>query len=179
MRNIILKSFDIKEDQMPDQNKNRTPDLKADESIFDLSSFFPYLVRVFYRDVSHAVAETYTKAHGLTIYEWRAMAVIGNNQPLSASEVVDHSSLDKVQISRAIKGLIKHGFLERKVDKADRRRVNLSLTDNGNSVYKELVPMVLNREKEILSGLSSDEINTLKTLMNKVRQNAESCLIEG
>lgn len=154
-------------------------DNKNDLDSFDLSTFFPYQVRVFYREVSHSIAEIYTNAHNLTTYEWRAMAVLGNHQPLSASEVVEHSSLDKVQISRAIKGLIKHGFLERKVDKADRRRVNLLLTDRGNAVYSELVPMVLKREQEILSGLSSDEVKTLTTLMSKVRVNAETCLASG
>lgn len=143
---------------------------------FDLKAFFPYQVRIFYSAVSQSVADIYSRAYGLTVYEWRVMAVLGNHQPLSASEVVDHSSLDKVQVSRAIKGLLSAGLLERRVDGSDRRRVNLLLTDRGATVFQDLVPKVEAREREILRGLSPEEQETLKTLMARVRSNAEICL---
>ena len=150
--------------------------IKKDSDPFDLQAFFPYQVRVFYREVSQSIADIYVKKHGLTVYEWRVMAVLGNHQPLSASEVVQHSSLDKVQISRAIKGLMKAGLLERRVDDTDKRRVNLCLTQHGNAVFRELVPLVRQREREILSNLSADEEAMLKKLMARVRENASACL---
>lgn len=143
---------------------------------FDLKAFFPYQVRVFYTAVSQSVADIYSKSHGLTVNEWRVMSVLGNRPPLSASEAVDHSSLDKVQVSRAIKGLLKSGLLERRTDGADRRRVHLILTARGREIFLELVPMVAARERELLQGLSPAEQETLKALMARVRENAEICL---
>lgn len=144
-----------------------------DTKSFDLKDFFPYQVRVFYRAVSQSIAEVYTETHGLTVYQWRVMVVLGNRQPLSASEVVDYSSLDKVQVSRAIKGLLGRDFIERRVDSVDKRKVNLLLTDEGTRVLEELVPLVLKREAEILEGLSSDEKKILQSLMSRVLTNAE------
>ncbi len=146
-----------------------------DAKSFDLKYFFPYKVRVFYRAVSQSIAEVYTKSHGLTVYQWRVMVVLGNTQPLSASEVVDYSSLDKVQVSRAIKGLLNRDFIERRVDSIDKRKVNLLLTEEGTKVLNELVPLVLEREAEILDGLNFDEKKTLETLMARVLTNAERC----
>ncbi len=143
---------------------------------FDLGTFFPYLVRIYYRAVSQSVADIYSRRHGLTVYEWRAMAVLGNNQPLTASEIVNHSSLDKVQVSRAIKSMTQSSLLERRVDNADKRRANLYLTTRGNEVFNELVPLVKERENELLSGLTDEETMLLKSLMSKVRNNAEVCL---
>lgn len=142
---------------------------------FDLKDFFPYQVRVFYRAVSQSIAEIYSKKHGLSVYEWRAMAVLGNHQPLSAGEVVEYSSLDKVQISRAVKGLSSSGLLERRVDAQDKRRVNLQLTNRGNAIFRELVGLVQVRESEILSDLSNEEIKILKNLMARVRIKADKC----
>ncbi|WP_419904101.1 MarR family winged helix-turn-helix transcriptional regulator [Kiloniella sp.] len=148
---------------------------KNDTKSFDLQEFFPYQVRVFYRAVSQSVAEVYTKTHGLTVYQWRVMVVLGNKQPLSASEVVEYSSLDKVQVSRAIKGLLNRDFIERRVDSVDKRKVNLLLTEEGGRVLEELVPLVLKREAEILEGLNPEEKATLEGLMSRVLSNAEKC----
>lgn len=151
---------------MRDQNK---PD-------FDLQDFFPYQVRVFYKAVSQSVTNIYSSLHGLSVQEWRVMAVLGNNQPLTASELVEMSSMDKVQISRAIKKLEETGLLYRQEDHEDRRRVHLTLSRRGNEIFKELVPLVKELEKDLLAGLSEDELNTLLTLMEKVRTNATQAL---
>jgi DNA-binding MarR family transcriptional regulator len=158
-----------------DSDKGRTPSETArrrDGSDFELSSFFPYLVRIYYRAVSQSVSSIYSTLYGLSVSEWRTMAVLGPHQPLSASEIVERSSMDKVNVSRAIAGLRKKGFLGRGVNADDRRRVVLWLTENGNDVFQTLVPLIRELEAKLLDGLSEDEQATLIRLMEKVRNNA-------
>ena len=143
------------------------------DSLFTLDEFFPYQVRMFYLQVSQAVSDIYSSRYGLTVSEWRTMAVLGNHQPLSASDVVQRSSIDKVQVSRAIQGLLKRGLLQRRVDVDDRRRVNLHLTNKGQQVFADLVPRVRALEEQLLNCLSESERHTLKVLMTKVRGQAE------
>jgi DNA-binding MarR family transcriptional regulator len=145
---------------------------KASSLHFQLETFFPYLVRIYYRAVSESVMEIYERDYGLSVSEWRAMAVLGNEQPLSASEIVQRSSIDKVRVSRAISGLTKAGYLERRVDEDDRRKVALQLTRAGQNVFEELVGKVQNLECQLLDGFSEDEKETLKSLMARVRKNA-------
>lgn len=151
----------------------QTYDQQSD-SIFALEAFFPYQVRLFYLQVSQAVSDIYSSRYGLTVSEWRTMAVLGNHQPLSASDVVQRSSIDKVQVSRAIQGLLKRELLERQVDSVDRRKVNLQLTAAGQQVFADLVPRILDLEQQLLAGLSEDERRTLKALMAKVQRQAEA-----
>lgn len=148
--------------------KQKTPER------FQLESFFPYLVRIYYRAVSRAVTSIYERDYGLTVSEWRAMAVLGNDQPLSAGEIVTRSSIDKVRVSRAIAGLTKAGYLERRVDEDDRRKVALQLTRSGQAVFEELVGKVLLLEDQMLAGLSNDEKEQLINLMARVRANAQA-----
>jgi DNA-binding MarR family transcriptional regulator len=91
---------------------------------------------------------------------------------MSASEIVEQSSMDKVNVSRAIAGLRKSGMVKRDVDGDDRRRSVLRLTERGCEVYGILVPKVLDLEERLLNGLTIDERKTLLTLMEKVRLNA-------
>ena len=139
---------------------------------FDLSAFFPYLVRTYYQAVTDSVARIYGPRYGLSVQEWRTMAVLGSHQALSAGEIVARSSMDKVAVSRAIKRLRQAGLLKRDIDGDDRRRAVLRLTDQGTEVFGHLVPLVLELEERLLEGLSAEERTTLLALMERVRANA-------
>ncbi len=156
-----------------------SPGQKGDNSDFSLSSFFPYQVRVFYLAVSQSVSDIYSSLYGLSVAEWRTMAVLGNHQPLTASDVVQRSSIDKVSVSRAIQALLKRGFLERQTDPDDRRRVNLQLTIEGQAAFDDLVPRVQALEQQLLGSLSEEEQQTLLALMQKVRNRAEQINLDS
>jgi len=156
---------------MTTPNKQANTDLAHDD--FNLSSFFPYLVRVYYRAVSEAVSSVYSSLYKLSVSEWRTMAVLGPNRALSASEIVERSSMDKVNVSRAIKGLRNAGYLKRDIDGDDRRRAVLRLTESGADVFHALIPKVAEVEQQLLKGLSPQERETLTQLMEKVQNNAD------
>ncbi len=139
----------------------------------DLPVFFPYQVRAFYRAVSDAVAVAYSSKYGLTASEWRTMAILGPEKSLTAGEIVARSTMDKVNVSRAVKGLQAHGFLIRNIDDNDKRRSLLKLTENGATVFLELIPAVKLVEQDCLNGLNSNERDILCSLMLRVQQNAE------
>jgi DNA-binding MarR family transcriptional regulator len=105
--------------------------------------------------------------------EWRTMAVLGPYKAMSASEIVELSSMDKVSVSRAIKGLQQHGYIKRDIDGDDKRRAVLRLTLDGRKAFSDLVPRVKQRETQCLDGLSKAERTTLISLMDRVRMNAE------
>ena len=141
---------------------------------FDLHSFFPYLVRVYYRAVSQSVSNIYSSRYGLSVPEWRAMAVLGPYGTLSASEIVQRSSMDKVNVSRAIKGLQKANFLKRDIDGEDKRRAVLRLTKEGREAYSILVPLIKELEANLLDDLDEAEKEILIRLMEKIRIKAET-----
>ncbi len=139
---------------------------------FNLDAFFPYQVRAFHIAVSGSLASVYGDLLGIAVNEWRTMAVLGAEHSLSASEIVERASLDKVVVSRAIKGLHKAGFLRRDIDGKDKRRAVLSLTPAGHQAFAKVLPLVQQRENDLLKNLSPREKQILFKLMKKVRQNA-------
>ncbi len=141
----------------------------SNQSTFDLHTFFPYRVRMFYKTVSQSIKKIYTEQFGLNVHEWRTMANLHNFRPLSAKEIVECSSIGKVNVSRAIASLQKKDLLERHIDPTDRRRVLLCLTPKGKKIMNELIPLLREKEQELLSSLTPDEAETLCKLMLKVR----------
>ena len=171
---LPLVSDDTKFHPMTVHNPHIEPNTAQDDRDFDLRSFFPYLVRVYYRAVSSSVTDIYASLFGLSVSEWRTISVLGTDRALSAGEIVEQSSMDKVNVSRAIAKLRERGLLKRDIDGDDRRRSVLRLTQRGCEVYHILVPKVLELEERLLDGLTDDERRTLITLMDTVRNNAES-----
>lgn len=137
-----------------------------------LENFVPYRLSVLSNTVSGAIARSYADRFGLTIPEWRIMAVLGRFAPLTASEVSARTAMDKVRVSRAVAGLLKSGRIERTTDSKDRRRVRLRLSPAGRRVYREIVPFALSVEDWLLAALTVAERRQLADLLGKLQTRA-------
>jgi DNA-binding MarR family transcriptional regulator len=130
-----------------------------------LENFLPYRLSVLSNTVSGAIAAAYFAHFGLSIPEWRIMAVLAANPGLSAAEVTARTAMDKVAVSRAVSTLLEAGRLRRTMAKADRRRTHLELTQAGLRVYAQVVPMALNYERHLIAPLSAKDRATLDRLL--------------
>ncbi len=133
-----------------------------------LSRFLPYRLSVLSNTVSREFARIYEGEFGLTLWQWRVMAVLGETDGLTASEIVSRTAMDKVVVSSAVAGLRADGRLVRKASRADRRALTLSLSADGRALYHSLVPRILTFETHWLSSLSTQEVETLIALMDKL-----------
>jgi DNA-binding MarR family transcriptional regulator len=133
-----------------------------------LDAFLPYRLSVLTNRVSVAIARHYYQRFGLSIPEWRVMAVLGEMPGLSAREVAERTAMDKVQVSRAVQSLLASRRLTRGADKDDGRVVRLSLSERGLAIYREVVPLALKLEQEFLSVLSERERNAFEAMLGKL-----------
>jgi len=138
----------------------------------DLDRFLPYRLSVLSNQVSDAIARQYSDRFGLTIPEWRAMAVLGGTPGLSAREVAERTAMDKVQVSRAIESLVRARRVARVADAQDGRIQRLSLTAKGRAIYDEVVPLALHLEDIFLSALKPEERRALDVLLAKLARQA-------
>lgn len=80
-----------------------------------------------------AVADMYGPRFGLLLSGWKAMATIGRYSRVSAKDVCAHTTVAPDKITRAVDRLVGLGFVERRRDETDGRRVALSLTPQGST----------------------------------------------
>ena len=71
----------------------------------DLQQYFPYRLARLAEQVSLAVAEVYLERFSLSRQEWRVLAILGARAEIATKEVGPLTTLDKMQVSRAMKGL--------------------------------------------------------------------------
>ena len=130
-----------------------------------LEKFLPYRLSVLSNTVSSAIAAAYFMNFGLSIPEWRVMAVLASTPGLSAAEVTARTAMDKVAVSRAVAALQAAGRLHRTTTSADRRRTHLALTPAGLRVYARVVPMALEYERNLVAPLGQRDRATLDRLV--------------
>jgi DNA-binding MarR family transcriptional regulator len=156
---------------MKKQEDKAEGNVAADGLDFSLQAFLPYLIRVFYTDVTTALSDIYTRDHGLTPSEWRTMAILGLNENIPAAEIVDRSSMDKVSVSRAVKKMYKRGLLVKSENAEDGRSSLLSLSATGRTIYQDLVPKMLGAEQRMIDGMSGADVAAFVATMDRIRKN--------
>ena len=147
---------------------------KSEQASLDLNDFLPYRLSIVTNKVSRNLGEMYSSKFNLSIAEWRVMAVLGQEQDLSADEVCQNTEMDKVSVSRAVTKLLKKKQIVRKFSEQDRRRSMLRLSRSGRAIYDQIVPLVLDYEEELLGGLSTREILQFDRLLDKLTKQAGS-----
>ncbi|MCI1003854.1 MarR family transcriptional regulator [Herbaspirillum sp. C7C8] len=137
-----------------------------------LQSFFPYQLAQLAEAVSRSVAGVYADRFGLSRDEWRILAALAEEGQMQASALVPHTSLDKMQVSRALARMEQEGLVLRQPCPDDARARIVRPTAQGRKLYRKIVPMVQAREAYLLQALSCAEREALLRAMEKIRERA-------
>lgn len=129
-----------------------------------LDDYLPYRLSIASNGVSGLIARAYQDRFGLTIPQWRLMAVLAEGA-LTPQALVARTAMDKVTVSRAAQGLVTRNLVERTASESDGRSHTLALTDTGRRLHGEIAPLALAYEAALLAGLAPAEVATLKRLL--------------
>lgn len=139
-----------------------------------LPDYLPYRLSVVSNKASGLIARAYQTRFGLSIWEWRVIAVLGGEAgALTAQAVCEATAMDKVTVSRAIRALDARGLVARQPNAEDKRASDVTLTVEGQAVYAEIAPSALDYEARMLKDLSDDERAALKALLTKLERSLD------
>jgi DNA-binding MarR family transcriptional regulator len=155
----------------PDQ-ATRTDPVDNPAAELALERFLPYRLSIVTQTISSALSRQYGERFGLSVPQWRVMAVLGRFAPLSANQVCQRTVMDKVAVSRAVSALLQRGLIERATDGADRRRSALRLSKKGRNMHHQIAPLALDYERRLLAGLSAKERDALGLILDKLLRSA-------
>jgi DNA-binding MarR family transcriptional regulator len=144
------------------------------DALLRLDSYLPYRLSVAANAVSELIARAYQSRFGLTIPQWRVIAVLGEEGPLIPQAICTRTVMDKVTISRAAAALVERGLLARALHEADGRSHHLTLTVAGRDLYAEVVPLALDYEAALLAAFSGPEQQALHELLRRIETVAAS-----
>lgn len=104
----------------------------------------------------------------VTFAQWLVLMNLRDGLAGNAAEISRHMCHDSGALTRVIDQLEQRGFITRCRSVADRRTVELTLTEEGLRMVNSLVPLVVNMLNTALAGFTQDEVDTLTRLLTKL-----------
>jgi len=114
--------------------------------------------------------------YGVSRREWRLIVVLARHGPVLSSELADFAQLDRARTSRIVTALVDLKLIAREVIPSDRRQARVSLTDKGQALYDEFLPVVVELNRQLLLALKPEEIAQLDGLMDRLAERAKANL---
>ena len=138
-----------------------------------LSSFLPYQLSTASNAVSGRIALEYRTRFGLSVPEWRVMAVLGDSGALTQRDLTRRTLMDKVAVNRACRVLEERELAVREPNENDGRSHLLALTETGQAMHGQIMPLATEMERRIFEGFSDTEVATFRMILEKVRHAAD------
>jgi DNA-binding MarR family transcriptional regulator len=105
----------------------------------------------------------------LSVPQFRALSYLNRHAGASLSPVADHIGLTRPAMSILIDGLVNRKLVARETDPVDRRRLTLSLTRQGQSLYAAARQHTQARLAGRLAALSPAEREALAASLEQLR----------
>ena len=137
-----------------------------------LQEYLPYRLSVAANAVSRLIARAYEDQFGLTIPQWRLMAVLGDEGALTQQALCGRTLMDKVTVMRAAQGLTRRRLVKRQPNAQDGRSHRLDLSQTGYALYCKVLPLAREYESQLLAGMKATEVALLHRLLRHVEDAA-------
>ena len=145
---------------------------RAEESI-------GYMMRRILTAVGQSVEIHMCEPGSPTYPQWVPLHKLHIGQATTVAELARECQLDTGAMTRLLDRLEAKGLCRRVRSLADRRVVNIELTDEGRAAAEE-VPHVLSRvQNEHLAGFTNEEWQQLKSYLRRILDNAQALSARG
>jgi len=152
------------------------PRTRPRRSAYDFRALLTYRLLVLSNTLGKGAIRLYAGRYGVPLAEWRLLAALALEAPISVNALASALRADKGWISRVVGALAGKGLAEVGGDAADARRVRVQLTDPGRALYARILPAAIARQRKLVSVLSPVELRTLDRLLEKLQQQADRLL---
>lgn len=102
------------------------------------------------------------RSSDLSVPQFRALAFVHNSLDPSLSDLADHLGLTLASTSKLADGLVKKKLMQRAQSSRDRRRLTLTLTRQGETIYQTSRAGTQAHLSKLLSQLSQEELFVVK-----------------
>ena len=138
-----------------------------DSVVKDLLSIPPLIRRSFHRKVFKTAFARIEEDISLPHFEiMRTLAEVGT---LHVAKIGERLQIQKPQMTHLIDRLVSLEIVARQTDAADRRIINIALTDKGRAMMEEHGRLIRGSIKENLSCLTGKELQELSVSLRKLR----------
>ena len=140
----------------------------------DLGDYLPYLVNRVGTIIAEQFGAEALARHGLSIAEWRVLAVLASNGGQRQIDLADLTSTEASTLSRLVTRLVHMGLATRTRSANSNREVVVKLSTKGQSLVARLIPIARAYEAAAIAGMTVQELAVLKRCLRRVYRNMKN-----
>ncbi len=118
-----------------------------------------------------AYSNIHEKVANLTLDQTLLLISLNENPKLSLTQQSELLFKDRASITRMLDALSKKKYIVRSINKNDKRKFNLLVTEKGKDTIKSLTNIIQLNRKKALKGLSEDDLVHLASVLSKIINN--------
>ena len=135
------------------------------------NSFIWLLERTLRQSRQALLAEFKKNKVRISIDQWLILQQISVTPQQNQQEIARHSAKDPASVTRILLLMEKKKWVNRSADKNDKRSIKVSLTAEGKRVLLQCTKSVDKFRLYASKGISQDELNVQKTVLDKLFAN--------
>lgn len=141
---------------------------------FELVSLLGYRLHRLSGAIGALAQEESMAVAGLSLPEYRVLAVVHTAGPCGVVAMQRLMMLDKAWISRTLTSLSDKKLVTSQVDTADARRTLFSVTQAGGTFAKQLIERAQERQKRLMKGMTPADVKQLLQYLSRIEMNVEN-----
>jgi DNA-binding MarR family transcriptional regulator len=138
-----------------------------------------FMMRRIVSSVTQSIGSYICEPGSPTYPQWAPLYKLFKGHATTVAELARQCELDTGAMTRLLDRLEAKGLCRRVRSVADRRVVNIELTDEGREAAKQ-IPQVLSKvQNEYLAGFTTEEWLLLKNFLSRILDNAQALAARG
>lgn len=139
------------------------------------ADFLPYRISLVAKLLDRRTTRMLAEQFNLSVAEWRVLAQLAMSSPSSVRDLAEKAWVDRAEVSRATASLVRRGYVKRHQNPEDRRGPLLSITRDGQALFRRIRPKRAAFHKSLTSRLEQAQLVSLE---KSLLQLARVCLTE-
>jgi DNA-binding MarR family transcriptional regulator len=139
--------------------------------VLDLDRFVPAVLTQLGNKWARGSSQIYLKRFGIGINEWRVLSLLAVESETTANRICAVIGMDKAAAGRSLELLHKAGYASFKSNDKDKRSKLVAPTKSGLILHDKIFKIALKREKLLLDNFSKTDVETLISLLNRMKTN--------
>ena len=109
----------------------------------------------------------------ITVDQWLTLNYLNENPQITQKELAEAIFKDTASITRIIDLLVTAKYIKRNINKEDKRKSNLSITNLGLGIIDKASPIVNNYRNQALKGIGIAKEDHVKMVMKTIIKNCQ------
>jgi len=142
----------------PDDTTSPWTDLDEAGSGLTVDNFLTTMLSQLVTALRSTVTRPYAEQFGLTVPEWRILALLAHAKELPFAELVEQSTSDKALVSRTLRLLEERGLVRlTSAGSTPRKKLICAVTEAGTALNDQVMPLARRGQAEVIRQLSPAE----------------------